>query len=210
MASDTRTSAHLDWLVPTLLIVAAVVFGLVAWLIYNATDDDASEQGLVGQLEAYTRCLNDHGANVPLVESRSDGGFAVIVPGTLVSGAVDFARWTEARDACHSVEPDLFGLVFGAEDLNLGDLSLMLLPGLLDGGSLFEDDPRRPGGGFFDEDRPPGDQFFGDRRDPFSTIPRDAGLGVLCERLEAGIHPPGIDLDSLRELCELLGARTDR
>ncbi len=210
MSSDTRTSAHLDWLVPTLLIVAAVVFGLVAWLIYNATDDDASEQGLVGQLEAYTRCLNDHGANVPLVESRSDGGFAVIVPGSLAEGQVDIARWIEARDACRSVEPDLFGLVFGAEGLNLGDLSPMLLPGLLDGGSLFEDDPRRPGGGFFDEHGPRGDQFFGDRGGPLPAIPRDAGLGELCERLEAGIHPPGIDLDSLRELCELMGARTDR
>ncbi|MFB3048633.1 MAG: hypothetical protein ACE1Z9_00645, partial [Acidimicrobiia bacterium] len=126
MASDTRTSAHLDWLVPTLLIVAAVVLGLVAWLIYNATDDDPSEQGLVGQLEAYTTCLNDHGANVPLVESRSDGGFAVIVPGSLAEGQLDLARWAEARDSCRSVEPDLSGLVLGAEDLNLGDLSVLL------------------------------------------------------------------------------------
>ena len=210
MASDTRTSSHLDWLVPTLLIVAAVVVGLAAWLIYNATDDDASEQGLVEQLEVYTRCLQDHGANVPLVEARSDGGFAVIVPGSLVSGAVDLTLWTEARDACHSVEPNLFGLVFGADDLNLDDLSLMLLPGLLDGGSLFEDEPRRPGSGFFDEDRPRGDRFFDDRGGPFPAIPRDAGLGELCERLDADLRPSGIDLDSLRELCELVGPRTDR
>lgn len=210
MASDTRTSSHLDWLVPTLLIVAAVVVGLAAWLIYNATDDDASEQGLVEQLEVYTRCLQDHGANVPLVEARSDGGFAVIVPGSLVSGAVDLTLWTEARDACHSVEPNLFGLVFGADDLNLDDLSLMLFPGLLDGGSLFEDEPRRPGSGFFDEDRPRGDRFFGDRGGPFPAIPRDAGLGELCERLDADLRPPGIDLESLRELCELVGPRTDR
>ncbi len=208
MASDTGTSAPLDWLVPTVLIVAAVVVGLVAWLIYNANDGDPSEQGLVGQLEAYTRCLNDHGANVPLVESRSDGGFAVIVPGSLVDGQVDLARWTEARDACRSVEPDLFGLVFGAEDLNLGDLPL-ILPGLLDDGSLFGDDVR-PGSGFFDEDRPRGDRFFGDRRDPFPAIPRDAGLGELCERLDTDLRPSGIDLDSLRELCELAGAGTDR
>ncbi len=209
MASDTRTSSHLDWLVPTLLIVAAVVVGLAAWLIYSATDDDASGQGLVGQLEAYTRCLNDHGANVPLVEARSDGGFAVIVPGSLVEGEVDLAGWAEARDSCSSVEPDLLGLVFGAEDLDLGDLSLMLLPGLLDGGSPFGDDAR-PGGGFFDEDRPRGDRFFGDRGGPFPAIPRDAGLGELCERLDADLRPPGIDLDSLRELCELVGPRTDR
>jgi hypothetical protein len=208
MASDTGTSSHLDWLLPTLLIVAAVVVGLVAWLIYNANDGDPSEQDLVGQLEAYTRCLNDHGANVPLVESRSDGGFAVIVPGSLVDGQVDLAQWTEARDACRSVEPDLFALVFGAEDLNLGDLPL-LLPGMLDGGSVFEDDARR-GSGFFDEDRPRGDRFFGDRRDPFPAIPRDAGLGVLCERLDTDLRPSGIDLDSLRELCELAGAGTDR
>ena len=210
MARDTRTSSHLDWLVPTLLIVAAVVVGLAAWLIYSVTDDDASGQGLVGQLEAYTRCLNDHGANVPLVEATSDGGFAVIVPGSLVEGEVDLALWTEARDACRSVEPDLFGLVFGAEDLDLGDLSLMLLPGLLDGGSLFEDEPRRPGSGFFDEDRPRGDRFFDDRGGPFPAIPRDAGLGELCERLDTDLRPPGIDLDSLRELCELVGPRTDR
>ncbi len=210
MASDTRTSSHLDWLVPILLIVAVVVVGLAAWLIYNATDDDASEQGLVEQLEVYTRCLQDHGANVPLVEARSDGGFAVIVPGSLVSGAVDLTLWTEARDACHSVEPNLFGLVFGADDLNLDDLSLMLLPGLLDGGSLFEDEPRRPGSGFFDEDRPRGDRFFDDRGGPFPAIPRDAGLGELCERLDADLRPSGIDLDSLRELCELVGPRTDR
>ena len=208
MASETQSSANHGWLVPTLLIVAAVVFGLLAWLIYNATDDDASEQGLVGQLEAYTRCLNDHGANVPLVESRSDGGFAVIVPGSLAEGQVDIARWIQARDACHSVEPDLFGLVFGAEDLNLGDLS-MLLPGLLDRGSLFEDDGR-PGSGFFDEHGPRGDQFFGDRGGPLPAIPRDAGLGELCERLDTDLRPSGIDLDSLRELCELMGARTDR
>ncbi len=208
MASDTRPSANLDWLVPTVLIVAAVVVGLLAWLIYNATDDDPSEQGLVGQLEAYTTCLNDHGANVPLVESRSDGGFAVIVPGSLAEGQLDLARWAEARDACSSVEPDLFGLVFGAEDLNLGDLSL-LLPGMLDGGSVFEDDAGR-GSGFFDQDRPRGDRFFGDRRDPFPAIPRDAGLGELCERLDTDLRPSGIDLDSLRELCELAGAGTDR
>jgi len=210
MASDTRTSSHLDWLVPILLIVAVVVVGLAAWLIYNATDDDASEQGLVEQLEVYTRCLQDHGANVPLVEARSDGGFAVIVPGSLVSGAVDLTLWTEARDACHSVEPNLFGLVFGADDLNLDDLSLILFPGLLDGGSLFEDEPRRPGSGFFDEDRPRGDRFFDDRGGPFPAIPRDAGLGELCERLDADLRPSGIDLDSLRELCELVGPRTDR
>ncbi len=205
MVSETQSSANHDWLVPTLLIVAAVGVGLVAWLIYNAIDDDASELGLVEQLEAYTRCLHDHGANVPLVEARSDGGFAVIFPGTLVNGAVDFTRWTEARVACHNVEPDLFGLVFGAEDFDLG-----FLRGVFDDGFPFDDGPRRPGGGFFDEDRPPGDRFFGDRGDPFSTIPRDAGLGALCERLEAGPRPPGIDLDSLRELCEPLGPRTDR
>ena len=207
MASGTRTSAHLDWLVPTLLIVAAVVVVLVAWLIFNATDDDdASEQGLVDQLEAYTKCLDDHGANVPLVESRSDGGFAVIVPGSLVEGQVDLVRWTQARDACRSMEPDLFGSVFGAEDLNFGDFSL-LVPGLLDGGSLFGDDAR-PGKGFFEEPR--GDRFFGDRGGPFPAIPRDAGLGELCERLDTDLRPSGIDLDSLRELCELVGARTDR
>lgn len=117
-----------QWLIPVLLIAGAFVAALIVLGIWAANQDDGSEDAtLVEQLESYTACLNDHGANVPLVETRSDGGFAIIVPGSLVDGDVDLERWRAARQACRDLEPNPLELLFGGSEFD------MLLP-LIEGG----------------------------------------------------------------------------
>lgn len=102
-----------EWVAPALLIVAALVFGLVIWGVYAATrSDEAEDASLAQQLEAYTACLSDEGANVPVIETRGDGGFAVIVPGALLEGDIEFERFAEARQACRHLEPNLLGRLF--------------------------------------------------------------------------------------------------
>ena len=124
--SDRRTPPA-DWVVPAIIVGVGVGVLFVIGLVFALTADDRVEaSGLVYELEVYTTCLSDHGANVPVVEARGDGGFSVTVPGSLVDGEVDTNAWREAHDLCSDVAPDLFGGL-------LGGLSGGLLGGLMDG-----------------------------------------------------------------------------
>ena len=124
--SDRRTSPA-DWVVPAIIVGVGVGLLLAMGLVFALVADDRVEaSGLVHELEAYTACLADHGANVPLVEARRDGGFSVTVPGSLVDGEVDTSAWREAHDQCSDVAPDLFGGL-------LGGFSGGLFGGLMDG-----------------------------------------------------------------------------
>ncbi len=168
-----------DWLLPVLLIGFALITGLAGWGIYEvARDDDPGERSLAGELEVYTDCLSDHGAGVPRVETRPDGGFAVIVPGSLLEHEVDLEQWRAAAEQCRDVQPTLESL-FGNVDLGFGGLAPLFGSGLFEGGG----------------------RGFGDGG-PFGS----PDLRELCERLERGAVPGGVDRRELRELCELMGA----
>lgn len=181
MVGENESGGAPDWLLPVVLIVVALLVGLAGWGIYEVTrGSEAEDPSLAGQLELYTSCLNDHGANVPLVETRSDGGFVVIVPGSLLEHDVDLEQWAAARDECRPLEPNPLELLFGAGGLDIGSLSSLLIPGLLDGG--------------FDEDGPR--QRFRDRRSPIG--PPGTNIRELCERAD------DIERRALREVCELL------
>lgn len=121
-----------NWLLPLVLIGIALLTGLAGWGIFEATrGSDAEDTSAARQLELYTACLNDHGANVPLVETRSDGGFAIIVPGSLLEGDIDLEQWKAASEECQELEPDPLQLLAGLEGVDLSDL-----------GSLFGSDSR--------------------------------------------------------------------
>jgi hypothetical protein len=124
--SDRRTPPA-DWVVPAIIVGVGVGLLLMIGIVIALTADDRVEaSGLVYELDVYTSCLVDHGANVPVVEARRDGGFSVSVPGSLVDGDIDTTAWREAHDQCSDVAPDLFGGL-------LGGLSGGLLGGLMDG-----------------------------------------------------------------------------
>ena len=181
MADQKSSSSAPDWLLPLVLIVVALLVGLAGWGIYEATagGSDGDDASIARQLELYTVCLNDHGANVPLVETRSDGGFAVIVPGSLLDHEIDLEQWREASEQCQTLEPNPLELLSGLEELDLSSLGFLFGRGLGDGG--FD----RRGGGF-------------------DIAPRQ--LRELCRRLERGDLPQDINRGELREVCELIDA----
>ncbi len=87
--SENRTPPA-DWVVPAIIVGTAVALFIVMGIVIAFTADDQSENsGLVYELDVYTSCLASHGANVPIVEARKNGGFSVVVPGSLVDGDVD-------------------------------------------------------------------------------------------------------------------------
>ena len=132
---NDRRPVQADWAVPAILVGVGVAFLLVAGLVLALTADDQAEaSGLVQELDAYTSCLTDHGANLPLVEVRRDGGFSVTVPGSLVDGEIDTALWREAHDRCGEAAPDLFGgLLGGLSNGLVGVFSEDLMDGLSEG-----------------------------------------------------------------------------
>lgn len=114
-----------DWVIPAIIVGVGVGLFLVVGIVFALTANDRVEDpGLAYELEVYTTCLADHGANVPVVEAHRDGGFSVTVPGSLVDGEVDTTAWREAHDQCSDVAPDLFGgLLGGLSDGLLGGLT---------------------------------------------------------------------------------------
>ncbi|MEA3511088.1 MAG: hypothetical protein U9R51_06595 [Actinomycetota bacterium] len=122
--SERRTPPA-DWVIPAIMVGVGVGLFLVVGIVFALTANERVEaSGMVCELEAYTTCLADHGANVPVVEAGRDGGFSVTVPGSLVDGEVDTTAWREAHDQCGDVAPDLFGGL-------LGGLSGGLLGGMM-------------------------------------------------------------------------------
>ena len=181
VAAQNSSSSTPDWLLPLVLIVVALLTGLAGWGIYEATagGGDGDDASVARQLELYTACLNDHGANVPLVETRSDGGFAIIVPGSLLDHEIDLEQWRAASEECQPLEPNPLELLSGLEDLDMSNLAFLFGRGFDDG-----EFDRRGGG--------------------LDLGPRQ--LRELCRRLERGDLPDDINRRELREVCELIDA----
>ncbi len=103
-----------DWVVPAALVGLGLGLLLVVGITFAVLEEQrAKAPMLIRELDAYTACLIDQGADVPRVEIGRNGGFAVLVPGSLVEGEVDQAVWSEAADACASIAPDVFGAFLG-------------------------------------------------------------------------------------------------
>ncbi len=114
-----------NWIPPALLILAAVILGLVAWGVFAATDGDGEDESLAGQVERYTGCLSEHGANVPVVEVSSDGGLVITVPGSLLEGSIDLEQWLEASEQCRHLEPNPLDFLSSAGGFGLDDASII-------------------------------------------------------------------------------------
>ncbi|MEN8234829.1 MAG: hypothetical protein ABFR89_07885 [Actinomycetota bacterium] len=182
-----------DWTVPAILVGVVAVLFLIGWAVSSLVgvgDEDAPP--LVQNLDRYTRCLADHGANVPRVETRSDGGFAVVVPGSLLDEGADQDAWRVAHGECGEEARVLF------EDA-LNTVGEHLLEGLVNGswtdalGGWGPDSFAQPFGAGV---HPPGDLLPGlvDRLRP----PDPDHLEHLCEALGDGSLD--IDKQTLREL----------
>lgn len=131
--NDQRSDTA-DWVVPATLVAVGVAL-LGAFIIVLVLTDTgrAQPEGLVEELDVYTRCLTDHGANVPRIEARRDGGFSVTVPGSMIEEGLDTDAMREAYDQCADVAPDLFGGLAGLlTDGVLGGRSHGIPGGLFD------------------------------------------------------------------------------
>jgi hypothetical protein len=104
-----------DWVIPAVLVGIAVIGLFVVGLAFAAAKEQRSDTPpIILDLATYTDCLIDHGADVPRITLGPDGGFAVVVSGSLVAGEVDPEVWIAAGDECSSLAPDLYsGLVGG-------------------------------------------------------------------------------------------------
>jgi hypothetical protein len=100
--------------VPAALVVLALALFIARALAAAvAAEDRAAAPMLIQDLDIYTACLVEDGANVPRIEVRPRGGFTVTVPGYLVDGGFDSAAWLQAADQCAEVAPGLFGALPG-------------------------------------------------------------------------------------------------
>jgi hypothetical protein len=195
-----RRRAHLtDWAVPAVLIALGLGLILATGLAFAVAAEDRSETSmLIQDLETYTTCLVDHGADVPRVEAGTDGDFLVFVPGSLAEGKFDQSAWRLAADQCAESAPDVFGGRVGSlsgdwfntipEEIfeylgSVGDVTDV---------DVLEFDahprPRRPGS------TPPKGR---------NVPPPD--LERVCQRLaEVEDQPVGPRIDRLRRQCEHL------
>ena len=161
-----------DWAVPAVLVGLGVGLLLVIGIAFAvSTEDQADARTLIEDLDAYTACLIDHGADVPRVESGRDGGFAVIVPGSVVEGGFDATALHAAADECAGVAPDIYvpDAAFDAESFRF---------------DLGEDSRRRGGPG----------------AGPW-TPPLDELRRRCDQMDEVGIGVEGLRGDRLRRLC---------
>ncbi len=132
---NDRRSDTADWVVPAILVGVGVALLAVLVSVIVLTDATRTEpEGLAEELDVYTRCLNDHGADVPRIEARRDGGFSVTVPGSMIDEGLDTEALREAYDQCADVAPDLFGGLAGLlTDSVLGGWSHGIPGGFLEG-----------------------------------------------------------------------------
>lgn len=165
-----------DWVLPAVLIVGVLLLAAAfaaGFAVGNRDDSASAETDFGGELGAYTECLRDHGAGVPLVES-GNGELSV----TFFEGDLDPEVLQEAMAACEDLAPGVVG-------------------GLL--GAVFEDDeafrrrPRGPRAPWFPLE--PGDR---DGRYRF-----EGQFDEFCGLLEEGFIPPDSAIyDELMEACE--------
>jgi len=111
---DDRHVGVTDWAVPAVLVALAVglflAFGL---LLAVAAEDRPQAPPLVRELDSYTECLVDHGADVPRVEVGRDGGFTISIPSSLVEGEFDESALRHAADRCAGAAPEILGGMSG-------------------------------------------------------------------------------------------------
>lgn len=191
-----------DWALPAILVGVAVVVGVIGWTasaVVGGGSGDAPD--VVRSLERYTECLARHGADVPIVDARRDGGFAVIVPGSLLDDGVDRGALLDAHQMCTDeagalIEDALQSVGAGFAGELLGGSWMDML------GSL-------------DQDSFSGPHAFGDPP-PVTRLPGHPNRMVppgpdrideLCERLNDG----SLDLDrqtqkQLERRCKAAGA----
>jgi hypothetical protein len=96
-----------DWVLPAVLIVGVLLLAAAfaaGFAVGNRDDSTSTESDFGGELGAYTECLRDHGADVPLVES-GDGELSV----TFFEGDVDPEVLEEAMAACEDLAPGVIG-----------------------------------------------------------------------------------------------------
>jgi hypothetical protein len=193
-----------DWVVPAVLVGLGLgLLFVVGLAVTVSAEQRAAAPPLIADLDRYTECLVDHGADVPRVVVGRDGGFSVVVPGSLVAGEVDTDAWHVAADECGDVAPDLSGALIGG-----------LLEGSLDGmpRGLLEEIGSVAGFGGIDEMLIYGDDIAkptprpGEPGRGNSPGPSDA-LARQCKRLEtAGDTIAGPRVQRLRRECERLAS----
>jgi len=178
-----------DWVVPVVLVGLSLGLLFVVGTAFAVSAEDRAEAPtLITDLDAYTACLVDHGADVPRVVVGRDGGFTVVMPGSVAEGDIDGSAWSEAADKCADVAPDVFGPLFGG-------FSLDWFEGLEGHDEAFDAETFRCG---LDEG--------GGRRERSGQgpwMPPPDELRRRCDQLEeAGIGVEGLRGDRLRRLCE--------
>ena len=111
---DNHRTGAVDWAIPAVLVAVGVGLFLALGLALVVAAEDRSEAPqLIQDLDAYTKCLIDHGADVPRFNVGLDGGFTVSVPGSLVDGEFDESAWRSAAEQCGVVDPNLFSGMLG-------------------------------------------------------------------------------------------------
>ena len=191
-----------DWVIPALVVGLSFVLLFVVGLVVAVSRDQRADAApLIVDLDGYTECLIDYGADVPRVVVGRDGGFSVIVSGSLAAGDLDPDSWQPAANECSDVAPDI-----------LGDLVGGLFGGWLDNvpagawGSLGWLDAIPGGRGDVDLWR----RFRGVAPGPANPShgrhsPRRRDFRRRCERLEtAGDAATGPWIERLRRHCERL------
>jgi len=106
---DNHQTGAVDWAIPAVLVAVGVgLFFALGLALVVAAEDRSEAPPLIQDLDTYTKCLVDHGADVPRVDVAQDGGFTVAVPGSLVDGEFDESAWRYAAEQCGAVAPNLF------------------------------------------------------------------------------------------------------
>jgi len=194
-----------DWAIPAVLVAVGVgLYFALGLALAVAAEGRAEAPQLIQDLDAYTKCLVDHGADVPRVNVGKDGGFTVSVPGSLVDGKFDESAWRRAAQQCGVVAPNVSAGMLGGFS---GDWFEIIPEGFFESTVSVEQ--------FVEIDEFDVDEFRGHLRTrrPGADAPqgREALLDDLerrCERLADGkdfdSKAFGPRIDRLRRQCEHL------
>ena len=111
---DDRKVGDADWAVPAVLVALGVgLFFALGLLLAVAAEDRSQAPPLVQELDTYTECLVQHGADVPRIEVGRDGGFTISIPSSLLEGEFDESALRYAADQCAGEAPELLGGMSG-------------------------------------------------------------------------------------------------
>lgn len=184
-----RQAGMNDRVVPAVLVGLSLGLLLVVGIALAVSAEDRAEAPrLITELDVFTACLVNHGADVPRVVVGRDGGFTVVVPGSVVQGDIDGSAWSEAAGECADVAPDVFGPLFGG-------FSLDWIEGFEGHDETLDVETYR-----FDLDEGAGRR---ERSGQGPWMPPPDELRRRCDQLdETGIGVEGLRGDRLRRLCE--------